>query len=215
MTLAERLDQFDLAGQMIRVVGLMRCSSSSNSWVTMARARCVSCRGPRGVPRPGPIRNYSAFEPINQEMRRRFVIGGGEAAAVRLIPFGSWNVRFVPLRPMRSTVSIKCSLQRFAVWYSANLMLDEPPLIVVLDALMRRKTFMNQAGPNTRHFVRGDGCSDTASTNGHASFDFSGRHRPSHGDDEIRIIIVRLRLLIAEIDHFVSTLAQQIGQVFL
>ena len=28
--------------------------------------------------------------------------------------------------------------------------------IVVLDALMRRKTFVNQARPNPRHFVRGD-----------------------------------------------------------
>ncbi len=28
--------------------------------------------------------------------------------------------------------------------------------IVVLDALMRRKSFVNQARPNPRHFVRGD-----------------------------------------------------------
>src|SRR5581483_3446488 len=39
--------------------------------------------------------------------------------------------------------------------------------IVVLDTLMRRKFFMNQAGPNSCHFICADRCPDTAAANAH------------------------------------------------
>jgi hypothetical protein len=58
------------------------------------------------------------------------VIGGGEFAAVLLV---SWSGHERQIRPAQAdavNLSIKPSLQRFAAWYSANLMLDEPPLIV-------------------------------------------------------------------------------------
>ena len=62
--------------------------------------------------------------------------------------------------------------------------------IVVLDALTRRKGLMNQAGPNPRHFVRGDRCSDTASTDGYATIHFSTSDGTGQRYDKIGIVIV-------------------------
>ena len=41
--------------------------------------------------------------------------------------------------------------------------------VVVLDPLVRRKGFMDQARPNPRHFVRDDRCPNATSTDGHAA----------------------------------------------
>src|ERR1035441_7623775 len=43
---------------------------------------------------------------------------------------GRWNVRFVPLMPMRSTVPYSFLFSGSRAGYTANLMLEEPPLIV-------------------------------------------------------------------------------------
>ena len=44
--------------------------------------------------------------------------------------------------------------------------------IVVFDALVRRKDFMNQAGPHPHHFVRDDRCSNATSADSHAAIHF-------------------------------------------
>src|ERR1019366_4982721 len=43
---------------------------------------------------------------------------------------GRWNVRLVPLMPMRSTVPYSFLFNGLRAWYTANLMLEDPPLIV-------------------------------------------------------------------------------------
>ena len=87
--------------------------------------------------------------------------------------------------------------------------------IVVLDALVRRKGFMNQAGPNPRHFVRDDRCPNTTSTDGHAAIHLSAGNCAGQRHDKIRIIIVQLRLSVAEINHFMTGVAQHPDQIFL
>ena len=87
--------------------------------------------------------------------------------------------------------------------------------IVVLDALVSRKGLMNQAGPNPCHFVRDDRCPNTASTDGHAALHVSAGNCAGQRYDKIRIIVVQLRLPVAELDHFMTGLAQHPDQIFL
>ena len=87
--------------------------------------------------------------------------------------------------------------------------------IVVLDALMRRKVFVNQAGPNPRHFVRADRCSNPAATDAHAAIHRPGGNRARQRHDKIRIVIVLFRPAVAEVNHFMSGFAQFPGQIFL
>ena len=87
--------------------------------------------------------------------------------------------------------------------------------VVVLDALVRRKGFMNQARPNARHFVRGDRCPHSAATNGHAAIHLSARDCARQRHDKIRIIIVRVRSAVAEIDHLMAGRAQLSDELFL
>ena len=87
--------------------------------------------------------------------------------------------------------------------------------IVVLDALMRRKVFVNQAGPNPRHFVRADRCTNPAATNAHTAFHRPGGNRAGQRHDEIRIVIVLFRRAVAEINHFITGCARFNGQIFL
>jgi hypothetical protein len=70
--------------------------------------------------------------------------------------------------------------------------------VVVLDALVRGKSFMDQARPDARHLVSGDGCTDTASTDGHAAIHLPASDCTGHGHNKIRIIIVPLRLSAAD-----------------
>ena len=71
--------------------------------------------------------------------------------------------------------------------------------VVVLDTLVRRKVFVNQAGANPGHFVRADGCSNPTATDAHAAIHRPGGNRPGQRDDKIRIIIVLFRPTIAEV----------------
>ncbi len=79
--------------------------------------------------------------------------------------------------------------------------------IVVLDALMRRKIFLNQAGSNPGHFVRGDGHPNPAATDAHAAIHRPGGNRPGQRDYKIWIIVVRLQLAVAKIGYFITGFA--------
>ena len=85
MTLAERLDQFDLAGQMIRVVW-PDAMQFIQQFLRDQLGRGVLHAVDHAVShRLTDSKSVLLFEPINQEIRRRFVIGGGEIAAALLI----------------------------------------------------------------------------------------------------------------------------------
>ena len=76
--------------------------------------------------------------------------------------------------------------------------------IVVLDALMRREAFMDQAGTNSNNFVCRDRRPDTTSTDAYPSIDVSRGNRVGERHNEIRIIVVLVRLPITKIDHLVT-----------
>jgi hypothetical protein len=85
--------------------------------------------------------------------------------------------------------------------------------IVILDALVRRERFMNQAGPDARHFIRGDRCSDTAPAGGYSTFQVSASHRLGERNDKIRVVIILVRLPVAEFDHVITRFAQLSGKM--
>jgi hypothetical protein len=87
--------------------------------------------------------------------------------------------------------------------------------IVVLDTLMRRKVFVNQAGSNPRHFVRADGCSNPASTDAHAAIHLSAGDCTGQRNDKIRVVIAQIRPSVAEVDYFMPSLTQHPDQISL
>ena len=114
MTLAERLDQFDLAGQMFRVV-----RADAMQFIQQFLGDQLGRGVLHAVNHPvshGPDRSKAIllFEPINQEIRCRLVIGGGEAAAVLLIPSRVVEGQIRPAQADAVNLSMKPSLQRFA-----------------------------------------------------------------------------------------------------
>ena len=101
MTLAERLDQFDLAGQMIRIVRADAVQFIHSSCVTRSGAVC-SCRGPPGVLQPSPMRKRSSLR-ANPSEGSLPICDRSSDVRVSGCPVGSWKVRIVPGKPMRST----------------------------------------------------------------------------------------------------------------
>jgi hypothetical protein len=87
--------------------------------------------------------------------------------------------------------------------------------IIVLDALVRRKGFVNQTGADARNLVRNDRRPDATPADGHAPRYFSTRDGARQRHDKVRIVIVRLRLAVAEVDHLLTGLAQLPYQVLL
>ncbi len=87
--------------------------------------------------------------------------------------------------------------------------------VVVFDALVGRKTLVNQAGSNPSDFVRGHRRPDPAATNGHAPFHFPTGNRTGKGHNVIWIIILRLRLPVTEIDQLIAGFAQFLDQILL
>ena len=87
--------------------------------------------------------------------------------------------------------------------------------IVILDNLMRRKVFVNQAGPDPRYFVCADCRPDTTAADSNAAFHRPGGNRAGQRHDEIRIVIVLSRATVAKVNHFITGFAQLPGQIFL
>ena len=76
--------------------------------------------------------------------------------------------------------------------------------VVVLDALVRGKRFMDQARADARHLVGGDRSAHAAAANGDAAIHRAGGNRAGQWHDKIRIVIVRLRPGVSKIGHLMS-----------
>ena len=87
--------------------------------------------------------------------------------------------------------------------------------VVVLDALVRGKGFMDQAGADPWDLVRGDADSDSAPANGDTAIHPAICNGPGQGDREVRIVIIRLQAVVAKIDDMMAGLAQEYGQLLL
>ena len=87
--------------------------------------------------------------------------------------------------------------------------------IVILDALVRGKVFMDQACPHVGHFVRGHGGAHATPTNSYTALHLSARNCAGQGDNKVRVIVVRLKFEVAEIDDFMTGRAQSPDQISL
>ena len=113
-TLAERLDQFDLAGQMIRVI-----RSDAMEFIQQFLVDDLGLDVFHAMHHPVPhspnrIEIVLLFEPIDQEIRRRFVIGGGEVAALPMIAGRVLETQICPGQADAVNRAIKPSLQWFS-----------------------------------------------------------------------------------------------------
>jgi hypothetical protein len=70
-------------------------------------------------------------------------------------------------------------------------------------------------GPHSRHFVGGNARTHTATADGHTAVRLAARNRTGQGHNKVRIVIVRLRLGVAKVDHFIASLPQLPGQILL
>lgn len=87
--------------------------------------------------------------------------------------------------------------------------------IVILDALVRGKSFVNQTRADAGNFVGDYASTNPAATDGHAPIHGSAGNRTGQRHDKIRIIIFRLRLAVAEINDFITGFAQFSDQILL
>jgi hypothetical protein len=68
---------------------------------------------------------------------------------------------------------------------------------------------VNQGGPNPHHLVGANRRADTASTNGDAALYCTGGHRFGERDNEIRVIVARVKAVSAEIENVMSARTKQ------
>jgi len=87
--------------------------------------------------------------------------------------------------------------------------------IVVLDALVRGKCFVNQTRADADNLIRRDRCSNSASANRNPSLHVSTGNSASQRHDIIRIIIVELRVSVSKINYFMTSVPQSLGQIVL
>lgn len=87
--------------------------------------------------------------------------------------------------------------------------------IVVLHTLVRGKCFVNEARADAGNFIRGDRCSYSAATDGHATLHISAGNGARQRHDIIRIVIVELRVLVSEIHYFITGLSQPLCEMLL
>ena len=87
--------------------------------------------------------------------------------------------------------------------------------IVVLDALVRGKCFVNQTRTDASNFVRGDRCANSAATDGHAPLHISAGNGAGQRHDIIRIVIIDLQMSVSEIDCVMTSDPQFLGEILL
>lgn len=63
---------------------------------------------------------------------------------------------------------------------------------------------MDQSGTNIRNFVRGDGCTDTATAESYAAINITGRDGSRQRHDKVRIVVIRIQPVCTEIHDFVA-----------
>src|SRR5262245_35554492 len=80
--------------------------------------------------------------------------------------------------------------------------------VIVFDALLGREVIIDQRGPNSRNLVGADRDAHPAATESDPALDRACRHGLSERDDEVRIVVILVQLVRAEIDDVVAGRAQ-------
>ena len=74
---------------------------------------------------------------------------------------------------------------------------------------------MNQTGPDPSYFVRGDARTHTTAADGHAAVHFLASDYTRQWHYEVRVIIIRVQLAVAEVDYITASRAQSSDKMFL
>ena len=130
MPAPERLDQRDLARQVIG--GIRRDAVQFGEQLRrdplrLGMRHAVHHAVPGGFDRR---EDWLRLKPVEQNSQRRAVVGRGKAAGPFGCSTGRLTTRLVPLNPMRSIFPSSRRRSVSPASYTANRMLDEPPLIV-------------------------------------------------------------------------------------
>jgi hypothetical protein len=81
--------------------------------------------------------------------------------------------------------------------------------------LVRWENLVDQAGPHARHLVGGNARTHAATADGHAAVHLAASNCTGQGHNKIRIVIIRLRLAVAEVGYSIVSLTQHRAQVLL
>jgi len=73
---------------------------------------------------------------------------------------------------------------------------------------MGREYIVDQSRTNIRNLVGGDGCTDTATAEGYAAINITGRDSPRQRYNEVRIVVIQIQSVCAEIHNFVARCPQ-------
>ena len=87
--------------------------------------------------------------------------------------------------------------------------------IIVLNALVRGKSVMNQACPHARHLVGSDACTNATTADGYAAVHPPASDCTRQRHNKIRIIVIRGHPAVAEINHLMASRAQPFDELFL
>ncbi len=79
--------------------------------------------------------------------------------------------------------------------------------VIILDALMRGKAFMDQARSDAGYFVSRDGCANTTPADSYAALHFSVGHCASQSYNKVGIVVHRSQLAVAEVDYLIVSRA--------
>jgi len=87
--------------------------------------------------------------------------------------------------------------------------------IIVLNALVRGKSVVNQARPHARHLVGSDTGANAAAADGDAALHLPASDGTCQRHNKIRIIVIRDHPAVAEINHLMARRAQPSHELFL
>jgi hypothetical protein len=87
--------------------------------------------------------------------------------------------------------------------------------IVILNALMRRKSVLDHTGPHTCYLISRDASPNAATADGNATHHFPGSDGMGQRHDKIRVVIFKVQFAVAKIDYVMVRLAQSSDEMFL
>ncbi len=105
-------------------------------------------------------------------------------------------------------------LPRKRVTYDETAQADDVE-VVVFDALVRRKRFVDEACANADHLVGGNTRPHAAAADGDTAIHVAARDRGRKRNDEIRVVVARLRRFVSIVDHAPTRPLQQADQMLL
>src|SRR5579871_5819039 len=86
--------------------------------------------------------------------------------------------------------------------------------VIVLDALVGGKRFVDETGADPDHLVCRDRSPHPAPAYCNTSFDYTGGDGAGQRQHKVRVVVIRLALAVSEVDHLMPGLAEAPDQIF-